>query len=208
MRRTERDRVARPRREGVWGRVLLGLASVLVLAGIVHLVSILTMPALAQRSAFQRLSAIAGVNQMQLLPAATAEGAALPMADPAFVTAVCLYDLEDHSLKIRVPATLDYTSVSFYTQYGASFYALSDQATAHGIELELLSPAQRAALPEDEEITAADRLIVESPSMRGLVLVRAFARHPDLRDTVRQQLEAASCAPSAPPGPQGDVNGG
>ncbi|MFH1555775.1 MAG: DUF1254 domain-containing protein [Pseudomonadota bacterium] len=171
--------------------LLLPLAMALVLGGIVHLVSVLAMPRLAQASAYQRLAALAPPNRLVLLPDA-GEGV-LPMTDPAFVSAVCRYDLRERPLKVRVPQTGDYTSVSFYTNRGLAFYALNDQAAGRVIELDLLSPAQRAALPEDEEITAADRLVVESPSTTGIVLIRAFARYGDVRDAVRKQLEAASC---------------
>lgn len=179
------------------GQLALGLAFILVLAGIVHLTSVLAMPMLATNNAFARLSRIAPVNGMALLPDPSPASMTLPLTDPAFVSAVCLYDLADHPLKVRVPATSDYTSVSFYTARGVAFYALNDQAAGRVIELDLLSPAQRAALPEDEEITAADRLIVESPALRGVVLIRAFARYPDTRDAIRRQLEGASCQPSS-----------
>lgn len=191
MRRAfERMRAALPR------QVLLPLAFILVIAGIVHLVSILAMPLLAERSAYQRLQALAQPNQITLLADATPGQMILPMTDPAFVSAVCLYDLSARPLRVRVPATEDYTSVSFYTARGLAFYALNDQAAGRVIELDLLSPSQRAALPEDEEITAADRLVVESPADRGIVLIRAYARYPDLRGQIRRQLEAASCAPA------------
>lgn len=176
--------------------VLLPVAYMLVLAGMVHLVSVLAMPFLAQNTAYQRLQAIAQPNQVTLLPDASPADMTLPMTDPAFITAVCLYDLRERPLRVRVPASEDYTSVSFYTSRGVAFYALNDQAAGRIIELDLLSPSQRAALPEDEEITAADRLVVESPSSRGIVLIRAFARYPDLRGQIRRELEAASCTPS------------
>lgn len=176
--------------------ILLPVALILVLGGIVHLASILALPALADRTAYQRLAETAGINRLTLLPdAGSTNGMVLPMTDPAFVTAVCLYDLTDHPLKVQVPSTYDYTSVSFYTAGGIAFYALNDQAAGRVIELDLLSPSQRAALPEDEEITAADRLVVESPSQQGIVLVRAFARYDDMRPALHRLLEAARCAP-------------
>ncbi len=177
-------------------QVLLPAAVILVLGLIVHLASILAMPVLAQKSAYQRLLEIAKVNQLTLLPDVTPAGMLLPMSDPAFVTAVCPYDLSARPLRVRVPATQDYTSVSFYTARGVPFYALNDHAAGRVIELDLLSPSQRAALPEDEEITAADRLVVESPAPKGIVLIRAYARYGDLRPQVRRQLEAAGCQPS------------
>ena len=184
--------------------LLLPVAVALVLAGIAHIVSILAMPALAERNAYMRLADLTDSNVMLLLPDATAQEAAsptaqpaaLPMLDPAFIAAVCLYDLSEKPLKVRVPATADYTSVSFYTDEVLAFYALSDQAAGKVIELDLMNAVQKAALPEDEEITAADRLVIESPSQEGIVLVRAYVRERGMRDQVRRQLEAATCTPA------------
>jgi len=61
------------------------------------------------------------------------------------------------------------------------------------IELDLMNADQKAALPEDEEITAADRLVIESPSEEGIVLVRAHVPDRGMREVVRRQLEAATC---------------
>lgn len=176
--------------------LLLPVAVALVLAAIAHIVSILAMPSLAEHNAFARLSELTDSNQMALLPDPTPNATVLPMQDPAFVTAVCLYDLNEKPLKVRVPATADYTSVSFYTDEALAFYALSDQAAGKVIELDLMNANQKAALPEDEEITAADRLVIESPSQEGIVLVRAHARDRGMRELVRRQLEAATCSPA------------
>lgn len=176
--------------------LLLPVAMALVLAGIAHIVSILAMPALAENNAFARLAEMVDSNDMKLLPDPTPNAAVLPMQDPAFISAVCLYDLSEKPLKVRVPATADYTSVSFYTDEALAFYALSDQAAGKVIELDLMNAAQKAALPEDEEITAADRLVIESPSQEGIVLVRAHVPNRSLRELVRRQLEAASCTPA------------
>lgn len=206
-------RVPRPgtlrRRLGGWlsrqaGRVnwlwpaglLLPVAVALVLAGIAHIVSILAMPSLAEHNAYARLSELVESNEMKLLADPTPINVVLPMQDPAFISAVCLYDLNDKPLKVRVPATADYTSVSFYTDEGLAFYALSDQAAGKVIELDLMNADQKAALPEDEEITAADRLVIESPAQEGIVLVRAHVRERGMRELVRRQLEAATCGPA------------
>lgn len=176
--------------------MLLSAAFIVVLAAIAHMVSILAMPSLAERTAYDLLSEQADPNVMVMLPDPTPHNQALPMMDPAFLSAVCVFDLAEHPLKVRVPATADYTSVSFYTAAGLAFYALSDQAAGKVIELELMTASQKAALPEDEEITAADRLVIESPTSDGVVAVRAYVRERGMREIVRRQLEAATCAPS------------
>lgn len=197
--RLPRPHVARPRfvrpRLGTPGQLLLFIAFSVVLGAIAHIVSILAMPALAERNAYARLSELMESNVLTLLPDPTPQEQALPMTDPAFISAVCLYDLSGAPLKVRVPATADYTSVSFYTSEALAFYALSDQAAGKVIELDLMTTKQKAAMPEDEEITAADRLVIESPSREGIVAVRAFVRERGMRELVRRQLEAATCAP-------------
>jgi len=168
----------------------------LVLGGVVHIVTTLTMPRFASEDAFARLARLGPPNVVQIIPDSTPTQAVLPRLDPSFLSAVCVYDLSASGLRVRVPTTPDYTSISFYTRYGLAYYALNDHAAgARTIELQLMTPAQRAALPEDEEITAADRLIIESPTREGIVMIRALVRERALRDSVRKQLAEASCSP-------------
>lgn len=177
-------------------RFALPIIAGLFLGGLVHLVSILAMPRLAGNDAFARLSRLADANRIVQLADPTPFAALLPRMDPAVATAACVYDLSRGALQVRVPATPDLTSVAFFTRHGQIFYALNDRAAnRRAIELQLMTSAQRAALPQDEEITAADRLIIESPSERGIVLIRGFVREPGARDAIRALLGEASCGP-------------
>ncbi len=61
------------------------------------------------------------------------------------------------------------------------------------IELDLMNAKQKAALPDDEEVTAADRLIVVAPENAGIVLMRALSRERGARDEVKRRMDAATC---------------
>ena len=114
--------------------------------------------------------------------------------DPAFATAVCRYDLSIGPIKFAVPVSQAYTSVSFYTRNEVAYYAINDRSAGRRIiELDLMTPEQRAELPEDEEVTAADRLIIDSPTPTGLIVIKAFAAEPDLMPQAQASLAAASC---------------
>jgi uncharacterized membrane protein len=175
-------------------RWLLWLLGGLLLGGIVHLATVLLLPRTATQDAYTRLSTVAPANSIVALPAPTPDDAALPFMDPAFATAVCRYDLGAGPLKLRVPVSQAYTSVSFYTRNGIAYYAINDRAAGRRIiELDLMTAQQRAELPDDEEVTAADRLIVESPTPTGVILVRAFGPEPGLMPMARRALAAAQC---------------
>ena len=173
----------------------LPIAVGLVLGGLVHLTTVLALPRLALEDAFTRLERLGPANEVQIVPSPTPFEAVLPRMDPSFVHAVCRYDLSRSPLRIVIPLAQDYMSVSFYTRHGLPFYALNDRAAAQRvIDLQLMTPGQRAALPENEEITAADRLIVESPTLEGVVFVRAFVRERGDLDAVAARLAEARCA--------------
>lgn len=175
----------------------LALLAGLVLGGLVHLVSILAMPRLAQDDAFARLDRLGPRNVLMQLADPTPFASTLARMDPAVVAAACVYDLTRNPLQVRVPATPDLTMVSFFTRHGQIFYALNDRAAnRRSFDLQLMTFAQRAALPQDEEVTLADRLIVESPVTRGIVIIRAFVREPGAREIVRAMLKDASCKPA------------
>ena len=124
----------------------------------------------------------------------------MPFMDPAFASAICRYDLSQGPLKLSVPLSLAYTSVSFYTRHDVAYYAINDRAAGRRvIELNLMTPEQRSQLPEDEEVTAADRLIVESPTVTGLIAIRALAPEPGLMPMAQRTIAAAKCTPEPLP---------
>jgi uncharacterized membrane protein len=182
-------------------RWLLWIAGGLVLGGIVHLASIMALPRTATQDAYARLAPLAPVNGFAALPAPTPQSSSVPFSsvpfmDPAFATAVCRYDLAKGPIKLAVPVSQAYTSVTFYTRSDVAYYAINDRAAGRrSIELDLMTAKQREDLPDDEDVTAADRLIVESPTVTGLILAHAFAPEPSLMPQATAALAASQCRP-------------
>ncbi len=177
-------------------RIALWIAGGLVLGGIVHLASILALPRTATQDAYARLAPLAPVNGFAVLPAPTPTASTLPFMDPAFATAVCRYDLAKGPVKLTVPVSQAYTSVTFYTRQDVAYYAINDRAAGRrAIELDLMTTKQREDLPDDEEVTAADRLIVESPTATGLIVARALSPEPSLLPAATAALATAQCKP-------------
>ena len=175
-------------------RLALWLLGGVLLGGIVHLATVLVLPTLATQDAYSRLSPLTQVNAVSAVPLPTPEKALLPFMDPAFAMSVCRYDLTDGPLKFSVPVSPAYTAVSFYTRYDVAYYAINDRAAGRRvIELDLMTSDQRAELPGDEELTAADRLIVESPTLTGLIVIKALVPEPGLLPAVQSALAAARC---------------
>jgi uncharacterized membrane protein len=175
-------------------RLLLWILGGTLLGGIVHLATVLILPNLATQDAYSRLAPIAPVNAVAPLPSPTAETAAIPFLDPAFAMAVCRYDLTEGPIKLSVPVSPAYTSVSFYTRSQVAYYAINDRAAGRRIiELDLMTSEQRADLPGDEEVTAADRLIVESPTVTGLIMIKALAPEAGMLPAARSALAGARC---------------
>ena len=175
-------------------RWFMWLLGGIVLGGMVHLATVLALPTTATRDAYSRLTPIAKANAVVPLPEPAPATALLPFMDPAFAAAVCRYDLAAAPLKLTVPVSQAYTSVSFYTRKGIAYYAINDRAAGRRvIELELMTTDQRNDLPGDEELTAADRLIVESPTTTGLILIKALATEAGLMPAANAVLNAARC---------------
>ena len=160
-------------------RLLLWILSGALLGGIVHLVAVLMLPQTATQDAYSRLAPLTSVNA---------------------VTGVCRYELSSGPIKLTAPVTAAYTSVSFYTRRGVAYYAINDRAAGRRIiELDLMTTAQRSQLPEEEDVTAADRLIVESPTQTGLIVFHALAPESGLLPTAQAAIARAKCQPQPMP---------
>jgi uncharacterized membrane protein len=175
-------------------RWLLWIIGGVLLGGIVHFITVLALPRTATQDAFTRLTPIAAANTVASLPAPSPQAATLPFMDPAFAASVCRFDLTDGPLKLSLAVNQDYSSVSFYTRRGVAFYAINDRAAGRRIiDLDLMTKDQKSALPDDQEVTAADRLIVESPSDTGIIVFRALAPEPSLMPAAQSTVAAGRC---------------
>jgi uncharacterized membrane protein len=175
-------------------RLLFAIIGGVLLGGVVHLVSVLALPRIATQDAYSRLTPLTKLNTVTALPLASPNSAPMPFMDPAFAIAICRYDLSTGPIKLAVPVSQAYTSVSFYTRSDVAYYAINDRSAGRRvIELDLMTEAQHAELPEDEDVTAADRLIIDSPTATGLIVLKALAPEPGLMVQAQATLAASSC---------------
>jgi uncharacterized membrane protein len=162
-------------------RVLLLLAACCI-AAIVHIVSVLALPRLAEPDAFTRLLALFPPARMQLLPRPVPGSQLVPFADPAMARGACLFDLA--AAPLRLAGTVDpdrLLTLSFRTPNGHVFFSMTDHAAVRGaLDILVLSPSQleelEAAPSEDEEPSQELRLV--APSVQGIILVDALAALP------------------------------
>ncbi|WID95699.1 hypothetical protein QO058_23550 [Bosea vestrisii] len=162
---------------GLLRLVLLTLAG-LVLAGIVHIVTVLRIPALASGDAATVYAALGMNGRAELV---TPPPAGLPVmldTDPNSVAAVCSYDLAAGPLRIVARTSSLPLGLTVHRRGGGVAYAITDRAAIRGI-LEFVVMTQEQLderLANDEEGETSRELRVISPSLQGLVVARVIVR--------------------------------
>jgi uncharacterized membrane protein len=179
------------------------LAAIFFVAGIVHIVSVLAMPAVAPQDALTRLSAVAPVGEgVVLLPQASPGREIMPYEDPSVALGVCRFDLSRGFYRIRTAIDGEhFIALSFHTRSGRVFYATTDRSALRGkIDVAIVNAAQLEALessdPEDEPPA---ELRLTAPGPVGFVLVRALAERPNELPKAEARVTAVACAPDRPP---------
>ena len=161
------------------------------------LATVLLLPNLATQDAYARVLRDRSGQRRHAVPAADAGECVHAVHGPSFrLVGMPLRSLAVRRLKFSVPISPAYTSVSFYTRADVAYYAINDRAAGRRVD-RARSDDQCTAreLPENEEITAADRLIVTSPTTTGLIVISALAPEPGWTPAARSALAAARCRP-------------
>jgi uncharacterized membrane protein len=181
-------------------KALQFILGVVILAGIAHVLSVLSMPQLASRNPAGRLGAGMEINTPFLLPDKTAGNTDLPFADPAMVTAVCPFDVTDGPVRLRLRTGEHFLSIVFLTNDGRISYAMTDKAALRRlIDIRILTEAQlrqvEAQDPDDEPV---QELRVRVKELRGVVLVRALNPSASAAESNRALLQRMVCGPDSP----------
>ncbi len=180
------------------------VAATLLVAGIVHIVSVLLMPAVAPRTAYARVLqsvGAAGAGKLTLLPPPAPGADPLPFEDPAFAEGVCVYDLTKGLLRVETSTDADdFLALSFHSGGGRLYHAITDRAAIKGkIDIVIGDERQMDALQAAADEAPPQEVRLTSPTKRGFVLVRAFAKRPADQARARARLESVNCTRFDPP---------
>ena len=145
-----------------------------VLAGLIHIVAVLTLPALAPKNAQARLAALGPANTMIELPAAAPGRQAMPMMAPDVRYAFCRFDLTNGPIRLSATIADDLWLIGLYTAEGDNFYAVAG-----------------ADSPE----TSEEILVVNSPVTEGIAMIRAPLKGPSRAERADEALKTTSCGP-------------
>ncbi|MDZ4789685.1 MAG: hypothetical protein SGJ17_00500 [Hyphomicrobiales bacterium] len=166
------------------------------LSGVIHIATVLSLPYVAERDAWARLSAISSINQFYTLPS-DADNAPLPLMAPDVASAFCRFDLSQKNVLLR-PYLADATwTLAIYTRYGENFYVITGaEARRKDLRL-LLVPRERLARETVTEKTeeGEDQIIVITPSDTGIALMHAPVRSGDFLNSTATALNQTTCEP-------------
>jgi uncharacterized membrane protein len=165
----------------------------LVAAGIIHILCVFSIPMLAERDAWARLSSVMTPNV--LMAGSGKNGPLLPFSPPDVVSAYCLFDLSANNVVVKSPLSEESWSLTLSARSGENFYLVTG-ADAKKPEVRLLILRQDR-LPEEASTEKTeegdDQNIIVSPSETGIVAIRAPLRGESFRASVIDELKKARC---------------
>jgi uncharacterized membrane protein len=180
-----------------YARLIYYAALVATIAGLTHLLVLLTIPTVAERDAYSRVEALGPMFKSFVLPAAAPDARGFPYLDPATAVAVCRFDLGAGPVRARAPlGHADFASLSFHSRRGVAFYALTDRAASKGRMDALIVTAEqlRVLISHDDEDNPSDDLRIVSPTKTGFVMTRVLSGSPGEMPQAAEQAAAMTCA--------------
>ena len=146
-----------------WGQYVLGA---LIIAAIVHFAAIIAVPRVLMNVAMQRFGED-GDNVWHLAERITVASQKIVRSSPDFAYSACVYDLSNGPVVIAAAPWDEYWSLSLYGDNTDNFFVIDDREAHHGAEITLI----KRGTPHPDSAST----IVESPSTRGIALMRRLA---------------------------------
>ncbi|SEF63080.1 DUF1254 domain-containing protein [Bosea lathyri] len=197
MAATPRPERWRSRIGTVFGRFVLATIAGLVLAGIVHIVTILLIPILSERDANTAYRMLGSGGRAELLPSpgGTRDLPPLREADPAAVTAVCSYDLSAGPMRVVARAGSLPLGLTLHRRGGGVLYAITDRAAIRGVvEFLVMTEEQRdERIAQDDDGEVNRELRIVSDTAQGLIVARVLAKRPSDRADAEALATGVAC---------------
>ncbi|MBL8545378.1 MAG: DUF1254 domain-containing protein [Hyphomonadaceae bacterium] len=165
-----------------WGRYVL---SALIVAALAHFALIFATPRVLMHVAMDRITGGAE-NVWRLGDRVTATSRQIVRPSPDFAYSACTFDLTQGPVVITATPWDAYWSLSLYAANSDNFFVIDDREAHYGAELTVVRSG--TAHPEGAS------MIVESPSVRGIALIRRLAPTPSAYDAAKAVAGEDICA--------------
>lgn len=175
-------------------RTLLWLLAGAVLGGIIHILVILTLPALAKETVWTRIKALGATNRMLVLPKVE-PGQPNPLGlDPDLAYAVCQVDLSQGPAYMSGMMPDAFWSVAIFNQAGIVTYSTTNRdGIGRALQMGIFNANQTRLLAQQQIDVAEGLLIVEAPSDELFVVVRLAPPHQAVRARFEAELGKITC---------------
>jgi len=175
-------------------RTLLFILGGVLLGGIIHIAVVLTLPLLASRDIWTKVSALNAVNRVELLPDVV-PGAPNPFGlDPELSYAVCQVNLSSSPAEVSGVLPNAFWSISVVNRAGVVVYSTTNRdGIGQNLDLGIFNPTQTRLLAEQELDVTEGLLIVESRDDDVFVVVRLASPYPAMRERYEQALAGLTC---------------
>ena len=178
-------------------RFVMATLAGLILAAIVHIVTVLAIPALSQRDAAHAYRELGTEGHAEMAPSpGNARGLpALREPDPNVVTAICSYDLSTGPMRIVARTGTLLLGLTLHRQGGGVLYAITDRAAIRGtLEFLVMTEAQRdERIAADEEGETSRELRIVSDTEQGLIVARVLLRLPSDKADAEALATGVAC---------------
>jgi uncharacterized membrane protein len=173
---------------------LYALTAGIVGAGIVHIATLLLIPAVSDIDTWTRLSAFGNLNEFHQIELTGSAAASIRALDPTFQVAACRFDLADGPVEIASPETAPFWSLSIYNRRGENIFSINDR-TANEALLDVIvaTPAQVVDLRKAQTPEIDTSILAETDIGEGFVVLRAFVEDDSMKPAIAAFLEEASC---------------
>jgi uncharacterized membrane protein len=159
--------------------------AVLAIAVVSHVAFIHAAPRVMMGVAFDRIGA-GGANRWQVADRVTPLSRQIVRPSPDFAYSACAYDLDDGPVVISAAPWSAYWSLSLYAANSDNFFVIDDREARYGAEITLV----RASRSHPEGAS----MVVESPSRRGIALIRRLAPELDQYNAAAQVAREDVCS--------------
>jgi uncharacterized membrane protein len=163
------------------------MLGVLVLAAAFHWVTIVAYPYVLTSTYYRVLTRLAGTNVFLHLDQPTANNRAVGMLNPDLVYSAAAFDLSEGPVRVTVPISGLYMSLSFYAANTDNFFVMNDLQVKDG-RFDIVLVGSVAADPNIQGVH-----IVRSPTTTGIIALRCFVGKGDQLNKIEATRRQIRC---------------